>query len=61
MFVTTLKDSAVKATASCQKLFSEADLRVELIEDLTLKVDAVGIRNTTVYICTLHLWLYFLG
>ena len=54
VFVTKLKDSAVKATASCQGLFEEADLRVELIEDLSLNVDMVGICNTTVYLvlCT---------
>ena len=45
VFVTKLKDSAVKETAFCQTLFNEVDLRVELIEDLTLKVDAVGICN----------------
>ena len=67
VFVTRLKDSAVLSTASCQKLFSEADLRVELVEDISLKVDAVGtcnmqpICNTTVYVCNLHLYLYFVG
>ena len=56
VFVRKLKDSAVKATTSCQELFNEADLRVELIEDLSLKVDSVGTCNTIVYVCTLHLW-----
>ena len=61
MFVTKLKDSAIKETAICQKLFSETDLRVELIEDLSLKVDAVGtynmqpICNSTIYVCNMRL------
>ena len=40
VFVTKLKDSAVGATTGCQNLFSETDLNVQLIEDLSLKVDA---------------------
>ena len=45
VFVTKLKDSAVGVTLNCKSIFDEADLKVELVEDLTPKVDtsdAVG-------------------